>query len=485
MSEKLNTTHNHCKQDPLSNIVSLTRSKSSSVSSEPEAVRSHSSSRHFCFLRTFQCRHSASESNQSEIWSCAHMLGTGYMEVVTRRQSPCSSSCRLRPSKETHEVLRLSGEMEICMRRSGEGWRGVKSVKVTLHKLSLNSVHTFNSTPAGTTMGRKLSECGQMGVTIIAGTEGCIIEAPAATAYAVLPVGVDTIKPSPCTDVIYLPSKKRSILLRYGEGPRSITTSFSTYKTAHINTHSSSQFQTCHPPKYSLSHGCYSYLCHRSHPFDNCMNFLLFDYRSRIPCVDRSSCRWHNASDCATWGQHDLPAHLSLALGNFQIQMALENQANPNGMPSPVAPIVGRAAKHTAVCHRHPGRQWNQYDRLDHHAHLCFAWQKSAWLIKSSCWKLTICWTYLNVTNFSLIFLNFLSSISSGSSSTADSTQTTMCFSCTSHSTSCTKGASTVESRTFFMTSTVSGGLYQVRRWLAGSWICLQQSRRKQKSRCE
>ena len=36
-----------------------------------------------------------------------------------------------------------------------------------------------------------------MGVTIIAGTDGCIIEAPAATAYAVLPVGVETIKPSP------------------------------------------------------------------------------------------------------------------------------------------------------------------------------------------------------------------------------------------------------------------------------------------------
>lgn len=29
----------------------------------------------------------------------------------------------------------------------------------------------------------------------MAGTEGWIMEAPAATAYAVLPVGVDTIKP--------------------------------------------------------------------------------------------------------------------------------------------------------------------------------------------------------------------------------------------------------------------------------------------------
>jgi hypothetical protein len=63
-------------------------------------------------------------------------------------------------------VLRLSGEIEI-----------------------------FNSTPAGTTIGRKLNECGQIGVTMIAGTLGWIIDAPAATAYAVDPVGVDTINP--------------------------------------------------------------------------------------------------------------------------------------------------------------------------------------------------------------------------------------------------------------------------------------------------
>jgi hypothetical protein len=48
-------------------------------------------------------------------------------------------------------------------------------------------------------MGLKEREWGQMGVTITAGTEGWIMLAPAATAYAVLPVGVDTISPSPCT----------------------------------------------------------------------------------------------------------------------------------------------------------------------------------------------------------------------------------------------------------------------------------------------
>lgn len=44
-------------------------------------------------------------------------------------------------------------------------------------------------------MGLKDNEWGQIGVTMIAGTDGWIMLAPAATAYAVLPVGVDTIKP--------------------------------------------------------------------------------------------------------------------------------------------------------------------------------------------------------------------------------------------------------------------------------------------------
>ena len=53
-------------------------------------------------------------------------------------------------------------------------------VKVTYR--NSNGVVTFNSTPAGTTIGRNDKECGQMGVIIIAGTFGWIIEAPAATA---------------------------------------------------------------------------------------------------------------------------------------------------------------------------------------------------------------------------------------------------------------------------------------------------------------
>ena len=35
------------------------------------------------------------------------------------------------------------------------------------------------------------------------------------------------------------------------------------------------------------------------------------------------------------------------------------------------------------------------------------------------------------------------------------------------------KGGMTIASRTFLMTSTVRGGLYQVRRWEAGSWMVM------------
>ena len=44
-------------------------------------------------------------------------------------------------------------------------------------------------------MGRKESECGQMGAMTIAGTLGCTMDAPQAAAQAVLPVGVLMITP--------------------------------------------------------------------------------------------------------------------------------------------------------------------------------------------------------------------------------------------------------------------------------------------------
>lgn len=67
--------------------------------------------------------------------------------------------------------------------------------------------YTLSSTPAGTTIGLNERLWGQMGVTMTAGTLGWIILAPAATAYAVLPVGVETMRPSPCTEVISFPSR--------------------------------------------------------------------------------------------------------------------------------------------------------------------------------------------------------------------------------------------------------------------------------------
>ena len=55
---------------------------------------------------------------------------------------------------------------------------------------------TFSSTPAGTTMDLKEREWGQMGVMSIHGTLGWTMLAPAASEYAVLPVGVAMMIPT-------------------------------------------------------------------------------------------------------------------------------------------------------------------------------------------------------------------------------------------------------------------------------------------------
>ena len=65
-------------------------------------------------------------------------------------------------------------------------------------------------------MGLKEREWGQMGVTMTAGTEGWIMLAPAATAYAVLPVGVDTISPSP-----YIHKHRVSLMAPWNSAPDS------------------------------------------------------------------------------------------------------------------------------------------------------------------------------------------------------------------------------------------------------------------------
>lgn len=88
-------------------------------------------------------------------------------------------------------MFRASGESVIWNRDKPK----IRS-DLLIVSLDPNRRPTISSTPAGTTMGLKDSEWGQMGVTMMAGTLGWIMDAPAAAAYAVLPVGVDTIRPA-------------------------------------------------------------------------------------------------------------------------------------------------------------------------------------------------------------------------------------------------------------------------------------------------
>ena len=91
--------------------------------------------------------------------------------------SPCLSSCLFLPSKDTHAVLRLSGETVTWNHRNKRN-PFIYRVGITKSR----GYFTLSSTPAGTTIGLNDSEWGQMGVIMIAGTDGWIIEAPAATA---------------------------------------------------------------------------------------------------------------------------------------------------------------------------------------------------------------------------------------------------------------------------------------------------------------
>ena len=59
----------------------------------------------------------------------------------------------------------------------------------------------------------------------------------------------------------------------------------------------------------------------------------------------------------------------------------------------------------------------------------------------------------------------------------ADSTKTTIRFWLMNHLQRAMKGGMTMASRTFLMTRTVRGGLYQVRRCEAGSCIVLKRKR--------
>ena len=56
--------------------------------------------------------------------------------------------------------------------------------------------HTSNFRCKPTIIGLNDSECGHIGTTVMPGTPGSTIGAPAAAAYAVLPVGVAMIRPT-------------------------------------------------------------------------------------------------------------------------------------------------------------------------------------------------------------------------------------------------------------------------------------------------
>jgi len=67
-----------------------------------------------CILRSFQCKHAASESNQSLIGSWWQTEGSGYFDVLMINAEPFVISWRWRPSKEAHASPRASIDTIIC-----------------------------------------------------------------------------------------------------------------------------------------------------------------------------------------------------------------------------------------------------------------------------------------------------------------------------------------------------------------------------------
>ena len=86
--------------------------------------------------------------------------------------SPFVISCLFLPSKDTHAEFLLD-LLSIIFKVPQKRGKRVKVGHVNLL--------TSSSTPDGTTMDLKESECGQMGVTIMQGTLGCTMLAPAAS----------------------------------------------------------------------------------------------------------------------------------------------------------------------------------------------------------------------------------------------------------------------------------------------------------------
>jgi hypothetical protein len=103
----------------------------------------------FCIFLSFQCKHSAKDENHAEISSEELADGTGQRDVVTDTTSSPDSSNFSLPSNE-----RYAGERAFLL------------------------FVMRNSARAGKMTGRKDSECGQMGVIPIDGTDGWIMVPP-------------------------------------------------------------------------------------------------------------------------------------------------------------------------------------------------------------------------------------------------------------------------------------------------------------------
>mmetsp|Transcript_13998 Transcript_13998/g.52309 ORF Transcript_13998/g.52309 Transcript_13998/m.52309 type:complete len:282 (-) Transcript_13998:888-1733(-) len=131
----------------------------------------------FCRTRELNEKDLCNEENQSTVVLLRDTVGRMTEDVLTTSASPRCMALRDLPSKETHAEDRLS---------SGTSQR--------------------TSLVAGSMSGRKDKECGQIGVSRIAGTLGWTMLPPADMEYAVEPVGVLMMSPSAWTVVRCAPS---------------------------------------------------------------------------------------------------------------------------------------------------------------------------------------------------------------------------------------------------------------------------------------
>mmetsp|Transcript_14948 Transcript_14948/g.49003 ORF Transcript_14948/g.49003 Transcript_14948/m.49003 type:complete len:231 (+) Transcript_14948:1477-2169(+) len=159
------------------------------------------SSKDCCSCRSFQCKHLSRATKKSSVCSLDRLtVGMQYLLMRTTTASPLPSLERCFPSKLTHASERASEAQ----------W----------------SSTTLES---GRMTGRNERVCGQMGVRSSAESEGWTMEPPAATEYAVDPVGVAMSTPSAAMVVMKRPRSHTLSLHRNGLGPRSTSTSFSTW----------------------------------------------------------------------------------------------------------------------------------------------------------------------------------------------------------------------------------------------------------------